>query len=270
VQQVIALYRFWPDVAARVRAAINVPLGPDPARPGTQVVAVLPLRGTFDLACVIEAPDGAEALGCRALEAAEAVGAGRLFRDAEDHWSALLHPAPAAPVAPGAEPFASVPADVGIWLLRAMDGWDLVATPDRPAWLSMSMTFLRKRFYFAHDHRSAWRSSAVNELATLVLGTHRAEDVEGTSQTYDIPCAAVRAWLDEAQAETAAGERSLEATRSSQLASVLQYAALLRLDLPPGVSSSAAAELAAERLRVAGGSDILVADDACATSGGAA
>ena len=93
----------------------------------------------------------------------------------------------------------------------------------------------------------------VNELATLVLGTHRAEDIEGTSQTYDVPCLALRDWLDETQSVDGG---SLEATPSSLLASSLQYAALVRFDdrLPTG---DAGTDQMLRRLVAIGGADII-------------
>ena len=145
-------------------------------------------------------------------------------------------------------PFADVPLDVGIQILRARDGWNLMACRTKETWLTISMTFLRKRLYSRFDERTAWRSRDVNELATLVLGTHRAENIEGTSGTYDVPCLALTDWLDERQAEGG----SLEATPSSLLASSLQYAALVRVDgkIAPH------AEQMLRRLVAIGGADI--------------
>ena len=222
----IVLYRFRPDVAERVLAAVALRATSPAAPEGTGIRAIATLHGAFDLACLVDLPAPAEEMGAASLGLAEAIGAGRLSPSAGDGWLAGAYPSPGGTRVRRADPFAAVPAGSGVSLLRARDGWLMLAAADRETWLTISMTFLRKRFYAEHDHASAWRSAEVNELATLVLGTHRAEDVEGTSATYGIPCLALHSWADAAEAELA-GNPSLEATRSSQLASVLQYGAIL-------------------------------------------
>ena len=176
--------------------------------------------GAFDVGAVIEDDGLSEGTASNLLTLAEALGRGRFGRDANGWWAAA-GPIPGI----GERTLAHLPADVGASLIRARDGWVLMAAPDRETFRAISMTFLRKHFYFEHSERTAWRSAAVNELATLVVGTHRAEDVEGTSETYGIPCLCLRSWLDEVQSS---GEKAgLEATRSSQLAGLLHYGALV-------------------------------------------
>ena len=218
------LLRFWPDVAERVRATVASRASGLPVNDTAVSERVAVVEGSFDIACTVDLPADAEGMGAAGLGLAEAIGAGRV--SLADVGPGADTPPPARPGPRRGDPFAAVPAGVGVWLLRAADGWLMMAAPDRETWLSISMTFLRKRFFSEHDHASAWRSAEVNQLATLVLGTHRAEDVEGTSATYGIPCLALHSWADAAEAELA-GNPSLEATRSSQLASVLQYGAIL-------------------------------------------
>ena len=67
---------------------------------------------------------------------------------------------------------------------------------------------------------------AINELATLVLGTHQSEDVAGTCQTYNLPGDYLTTWQDKIQIqENNVGNR--ERSSSEILANTLQYAALL-------------------------------------------
>ena len=122
--------------------------------------------------------------------------------------------------------FAGIPAEVPFLLLRAMGGWNLVASPDRETWLTLSMTFLNRRAYQRFDTEGAWFSPDVNELASLVMGTHNTQDVEGTCLTYGIPGLSLADWEDERQAALSGGEP--EASRSAMLAEELHYAALLR------------------------------------------
>ena len=46
---------------------------------------------------------------------------------------------------------------------------------------------LSRRF----DDQSGWRAVEVRRLASLVLGTHPAADIEGTSENVGIPCRVV-------------------------------------------------------------------------------
>ena len=98
------------------------------------------------------------------------------------------------------------------------------------------------------DYVAARRPKLFRTACLLCGDPHRAEDIEGTSRTYDVPCLALRDWLDERQAEGG----SLEATPSSLLVSSLRYAALVRVDgkIPPH------AEQMLRRLVTIGGADI--------------
>ena len=104
------------------------------------------------------------------------------------------------------------------------------------------MTFLNRRAYQRFNTEGAWFSPDVNELATLVMGTHNTRDVEGTCLTYDIPGLSLVDWEDEGQAALGGGEP--EASRSAMLAEELHYAALLRT--PAGSLHEALAPLGSE------------------------
>ena len=222
----IALYRFWPD--ARKAVAITAQRGV--ASPAPAAAAALPLgeltstRGAYDLAVEIGEPCRAHRAGSRALGLAEAILAGRLWR-AGGQWVADVSP-PVLVDEPEPDTFASVGSAVPLLLLRAKGGWNLVAAPDRETWLTLSMTFLNRQTYQRFDHEAAWHSPDVNELASLVLGTHNTQDVEGTCLTYGIPGLSLRDWSDAVIAASTGGPP--EGTRSALLAEQLHYAALLR------------------------------------------
>ena len=127
---------------------------------------------------------------------------------------------------PEPDTFASLGSTVPLLLLRAKGGWNLVAAPDRETWLTLSMTFLNRRTYQRFDHEAAWHSPDVNELASLVLGTHDTQDVEGTCLTYGIPGVSLRDWSDAVMAERE--DSRPEGTRSALLSEQLHYGALLR------------------------------------------
>jgi hypothetical protein len=207
---VAAFYRFWPGAAANVRdtlAAEGTTLLPPRVRYPSW------LEGSFDLALELDAGAIDEDVASLALDAAWAL------------VSASTVPAREPAVGTGA-----FPAGLPVQILRAMDGWDAVAFPSREAWLTFAMAFLRRRVFQRVPHDAAWHSEAANELATLTLDTHRAEDVEGTARTYNVPCAAIEAWLDDTQAVQLALKPFR--TPAARLADALWYAAVVPLDGP--------------------------------------
>ena len=221
----IALYRFWPEVRAAAREAVAHAGAEPPGDHGLALAEVTTTLGAYDLAVDIGEAGGAGEASSRALGVAEAVVGGRLWR-AGDGWAAGLEGTGIAIPEPEIEAFGDIAADVPFLLLRAMGGWNLVASPDRETWLTLSMTFLNRRAYQRFNTEGAWFSPDVNELATLVMGTHNTRDVEGTCLTYDIPGLSLVDWEDEGQAALSGGEP--EASRSAMLAEELHYAALLR------------------------------------------
>ena len=221
----IALYRFWPESRAAVRETL------EGAATGASGEGWLPLAdvattlGAYDLAIDIGEAGNAGELASRALGVAEAVVAGRVGRTGGG-WAAGVEATGIEPPEREFDAFADVPDEVPYLLLRAMGGWNLVASPDRETWLTLSMTFLNRRTYQRFDTEGAWFSPDVNELATLVMGTHNTQDVEGTCLTYGIPGLSLGDWEDERQAAHFRGEP--EGSRSALLAEDLHYAALLR------------------------------------------
>ena len=229
----IALYRFWPEVRDAVRATVDGGATATVPSDALALGELTPTLGAYDLAAEIGAPGTAAQAASGALGVAEATLAGRVWRNAEG-WLAdlpLLEPTAAEPEF---DPFADLGDEIPLLLLRAKGGWNLVAAPDRETWLTLSMTFLNRRTYERFDHEAAWHSPDVNELASLVLGTHNTQDVEGTCLTYGIPGLSLQDWSDEAMAEREGGPP--EATRSAVLAEHLHYAALLRA-APAGAGS---------------------------------
>ncbi|MYA52144.1 MAG: hypothetical protein F4X89_01485 [Dehalococcoidia bacterium] len=221
----IALYRFWPEVRATVREAVE---GASPASSGDgglSLAEVTTTLGAYDLAVDIGEAGSAGEAASRALGVAEAVVAGQVWREGSG-WAAGVEATGIAVPEPEIEAFDDIPADVPFLLLRAMGGWNLVASPDRETWLTLSMTFLNRRAYQRFNTEGAWFSPDVNELASLVMGTHNTRDVEGTCLTYGIPGLSLVDWEDEGQAALSGGEP--EASRSAMLAEELHYAALLR------------------------------------------
>lgn len=220
----IALYRFWPEARASVRAAIE---GGGSAPAGALALGeAATTLGAYDLAVDIGEAGSAGEAASRALGVAEAVLTERVGRTGGGGWAAGVEGTGIEAPPPEFDPFADIPAEVPFLLLRAMGGWNLVASPDRETWLTLSMTFLNRRAYQRFDTEGAWFSPDVNELATLVMGTHNTQDVEGTCMTYGIPGLSLADWEDERQAARFGGEP--EASRSALLAEDLHYAALLR------------------------------------------
>ena len=229
----IALYRFWPEARATVREALEAPPATPSASGGalplTEIATTL---GAYDLAVDLGEAGSAGEAASRALGVAEAVGGGRLWREGGG-WEAGVEATGIAIPEPEIDMFGGIPPEVPFLLLRAKGGWNLVASPDREAWLTLSMTFLNRRTYQRFDTEGAWFSPDVNELASLVMGTHNTQDVEGTCLTYGIPGLSLKDWEDERQAERSGSDP--EATRSALLAEELHYAALLRK--PAGAES---------------------------------
>ncbi len=246
----ITLLRFWPDTWEIVAAA---QLRPNAQRPpeAQPLRAFVPLTGAFDLAIVTGDDEREAAAGEAALDLAWAIARGRFGRDSAGWWAA---PRTGGTASTTSGMFSAVPAGTGVGLFRAMDGWVMMAAADREALKAMTMTFLRKHLYFEHDEQTAWRSDRVNELAALVVATHRAEDVEGTCETYGIPCRCLVTWCDE---EQAAPGGTLEGTPSGLLASLLHYGSLLGGgEARPGESGES---LVRRRLREVGAGTITVA-----------
>ncbi len=235
----IALYRFWPEARGSVREALEGAASGSAGRLALGEVATT--LGAYDLAIDIGEAGGAGETASRALGVAEAVLAGRLGRTGSG-WAVGLEATGVAIPEPELDAFADIPPGVPFLLLRAMGGWNLVASPDRETWLTLSMTFLNRRAYQRFDTEGAWFSPDVNELATLVMGTHNTQDVEGTCLTYGIPGLSLADWEDERQAARSGGEP--EASRSALLAEDLHYAALLRS--PAGSLREALAPLGSE------------------------
>ena len=82
-------------------------------------------------------------------------------------------------------------------LFRGLDNWVLCATPSPATWRAFCMTYLNLDLSRRFDDQSGWRAADVHQLASLVLGTHPAADIEGTSENVGIPCRVV-AGADEA------------------------------------------------------------------------
>ena len=222
----IALYRFWPEARASVRASVAAATAaPSYAAAALHLEDIAVTLGAYDLAVDLGGAGGAGETASRALGVAEAIVAGRLWRG-RDGWAVAVEPAGVEASAPAIDVFAGLAPEVPLLLLRAKGGWNLVASPDRETWLTLSMTFLNRRTYQRFDPEAAWHSPDVNELASLVMGTHHTQDVEGTCLTYGIPGLSLTDWEDEAQAERAGGDP--EGTQSARLAEELHYAALLR------------------------------------------
>ena len=223
----IVLYRFWPEAREQSRAA---PEAADQAVMSPEALvlrAAVPALGAYDFAVVCDEPGTIAGAGSAALTIAEAIVSGGLHRDGGTLWCDR-GPTPGIEPSPLAmEAFAPVPGDVPVLLYRAKRGWNLIAAPDQETWLTISMTFLNRRAYQRFDVDRGWHSPDVNELATLVLGTHHSVDVEGTCLTYGIPGVSLPDWADEYQAEQN-GAAEPEATRSARLAESLEYAAILR------------------------------------------
>ena len=163
------------------------------------------IDGAFDLAMYVDAGD--------AIAAADALLAMITGDAAADRITAHTEHA--------IEPFEDLP----VHIFRAMDGWLAVAFPEREAWHAFTMAFLRRGMFRRVPHDAAWHSAEANELATLVLDTHHADDAEGTAQTYGVPCVALPDWQDEAQAKALGVVASR--TPSYLLADVIRYAALV-------------------------------------------
>lgn len=81
-------------------------------------------------------------------------------------------------------------------LWRARDGWLLVHTATRESWRNFCATFLNRSAYRDVAPECAWSDAEINRLATIILDTHKADDMVGTCLTYQVPAAAVPGWHD--------------------------------------------------------------------------
>jgi hypothetical protein len=191
----VSVFHAWPDAPDILVGAVR-PHG------------LVSQPGELDVALVIYAPHAGAA-------ASMALGAAKGFA-----------PDSATP-ADGV--FDAVPPEYGLMLLRALDGWLLTGIADQEAWLAFSMAFLRRRLYHEYTPATLWRAPAVYELATLVLGTHRAEDAAGTARLYGIAALAPPGWLDEVQLAGGHGNTA-EDTPSARAAHAIHYATVLHDD----------------------------------------
>ena len=157
----IALYRFWPDVArGRARGTVegaagcNVP-GDGGASRSPMLTTTL---GAYDLA--VDLGEGGERRGGGVAGAGGGGGGGRGAGVARPGtgWAAGLEETGIAIPEPEIEAFDDIAAEVPFLLLRAMGGWNLVASPDRETWLTLSMTFLNRRAYQRFNTEGAWFS----------------------------------------------------------------------------------------------------------------
>lgn len=221
---IVACYRWW---EGRTPAPPGSTPAPGPA--ALEVAGPVALGGAFDVALCFEGDVISAGMAARALDGALALAEGRAVAARDGRWLAW------APASPGPANTVPTPVDalapgVAAQVFRAMDGWNVVALPDREAWLTFAMAFLRRNVFLRVPHDAAWHSAAANGLAALTLDTHHAEDVAGTAATYGVPCAVVPGWLDDEQAAWL-GVRPTR-TPSWRLSDMLQYAALVPVPGP--------------------------------------
>jgi hypothetical protein len=235
---VLALYRFWPEAREATIAAFAAARALPLAANAITVRAALRTFGAYDLVAVCDGPFTAERAASRAFTVAHAVSRCQLHRDPghrPGYWCEPigLEERPAHPLA--AATFEALPNEVPVLLLRALGGWNLVAAPDDEVWRALSMTFLNRRAHQRLEHRRGWHSPDLNELATLVLGTHHSVDVEGTCLTYGIPGLSLPEWAD-SEERLAAAPIGPALSPPAQLAEQLEYAALLDIRGDPAAS----------------------------------
>lgn len=211
------------------------------------------LDGSFESAVCFEGDRISATAAALALDVALALAEGRAVGTSDGllRWEPLA----ASPAPPAPTPIDSLPGGVAAQIFRAMDGWDVVALPDREAWLTFAMAFLRRNVFLRVPHDAAWHSAAANSLATLTVDTHHAEDVAGTAATYGVPCAVVPGWLDDEQAVRFGVRQSR--TPSWRLSDDLQYAALLPVPGPLPIDPDMLRE-ALRRAFVAAGAGVAV------------
>lgn len=228
----IALYRFWPEIRENTQDSVRIlPVAlPDNATGlALEIQAFSVTLGSYDLAITIPKFATIEETASVALAIIDATIQKRLYQNNGTFWADVqpeLIPDLTTQFPEKIDPFESIPAPTPILILRAKGGWNVLTAPDRQSWKTLAMTFLNQQtyhlFYFIKD----WYEPAINELATLVLGTHQSEDVAGTCQTYNLPGDYLTAWQDKIQMqENNVGNQ--EKSSSEILANTLQYAALL-------------------------------------------
>ena len=228
----IALYRFWPEIRENIQESLRVlpTATPDKATGlALEIKDFTVTLGSYDLAITIPEFKTIEETASAALAIIDATSKKRLYQNGEIFWAdirsgmipSLITQTPEKP-----DPFENIPDSVPILVLRAKGGWNVLAAPDRQTWQTLAMTFLNQQTYNLFHYMDDWYEPAINELATLVLGTHQSEDVAGTCQTYNLPGDFLTTWQDEIQPHKKIGENQKK-TSSEALANVLQYAALL-------------------------------------------
>jgi hypothetical protein len=246
---IVACYRWWEGRGPQAADSVRTP-GVAAARAAGPVA----LEGAFDAALCFEGEALSAGAAARALDGALALAEGRAgaLPGGRVAWEPV---APASAVA-NPTPIDALPPGVAAQVFRAMDGWDVVALPDREAWLTFAMAFLRRNVFLRVPHGAAWHSAAANGLATLTVDTHHAEDVAGTAATYGVPCAVVPGWLDDEQAARLGVRPSR--TPSWRLSDVLQYAAIL--PLPGAVPAADDLRGALQRAFASAGAEVVVRD----------
>ena len=228
----IALYRFWPEIREDIQDSLRVlPTAmPDSAASlALEIQAFTVTLGSYDLAITIPEFNTIEETASAALAIIDATIQNRLYQNGEMFWADIrseMIPNLSIQTPKKPDPFESIPASVPILILRAKGGWNVLAAPDRQAWQTLAMTFLNQQTYNLFHYIQDWYEPAINELATLVLGTHQSEDVAGTCQTYNLPGDFLTTWQDEIQIhKKILGNQKKSSSES--LANILQYAALL-------------------------------------------
>ena len=209
----LALYRFWPGALDGVAGALDAAPVRSPNGDGVHVSRVELVRGPYALAVELDGDPPAEAAGGLALDLIAAIANGRAERRPSGlGWTCGVD-------LRGRElgGDAGEPATRPLLVFRTKGGWNVVDAPaDRETWRALSMTFLNRDLYERVAAASAWLEAEVLEVAALVLGTHRAEDVEGTCEIYGIPGGQVTHWRDD------------QRVASPGIAELVQCAAVLR------------------------------------------
>ena len=228
----IALYRFWPEIREDAQNSVRVL---PTAIPETATGLALEIQeftvtlGSYDLAITIPEFKTIEETASAALAIIDAAIQKRLYQNDGIFWTDIrseLIPDMSTQTPKKPDPFEGTPDSAPILILRAKGGWNVLTAPDRQAWQTLAMTFLNQQTYNLFHYTQDWYEPAINELATLVLGTHQSEDVAGTCQTYNLPGDFLTTWQDEIQTHKKIFGNQ-KTTSSESLANILQYAALL-------------------------------------------
>jgi len=228
----IALYRFWPEIRENIQESLRVL---PTATPNNATGLALEIQeftvtlGSYDLAITIPEFKTIQETASAALSIIDATIQKRLYKNDKNFWTDIqseLIPNLSTQTPKKPDPFEDTPESAPILILRAKGGWNVLTAPDRQAWQTLAMTFLNQQTYNLFHYTKDWYEPAINELATLVLGTHQSEDVAGTCQTYNLPGDFLATWQDEIQAHKKIFGNQ-QTTSSESLANILQYAALL-------------------------------------------